>query len=572
MRRPWRIRSADPALVARLAADLGVSSVTARLLVLRGLDTPEAAQRHLRPTVEDLHDPLDLPDMERAAARVTQALERRERILVHGDYDVDGMIGAALLVHFGRLLGAEVEAHIPDRTRDGYSIRDAAVERVLREKFGLVISVDNGTGAVEAVERLQRSGVDVVVTDHHLPGPRVAPAYALVNPRRSGSRYPYAGLCGAAVAFKLAWSVAERLSPARKRSEPVRGFLHDALALVAVATLADLSPLDGENRTLVRFGLAGLATTSHPGLLALLEGANLGGRAPTSEDVTFRISPKLNAAGRLGRQEVALECLMTPSHVRAKECVRELERLNAKRQRLDREATEEARARVRSEVDLDREPAILLASEKWHPGVLGLGAYRLAEEFSRPVALVALAAGRGRASMRAPEGFHLPAILAACDDLLDEHGGHAQAAGFEVRAENLERLRRRLGEVVGACARGPAPLAIDAELPLPSLTPDLFREIARLEPFGAGNEAPIFAAAGVEVLEPARRAPRGEWVLTLREGAAVLQARSRSPGFETVPPGAVVSIAYTPLRWRGTGEGEIRLRDVCLEPTLAFVA
>ncbi|MCI0586139.1 MAG: single-stranded-DNA-specific exonuclease RecJ [Planctomycetes bacterium] len=568
MRRPWRIRKAEPALVSRLAGDLGVSPLTARLLVQRGLDSPGAARRHLQPAIEDLHDPFGLPDMERAASRVARALEGRERILVHGDYDVDGMIGASLLVQFGRLFGADVAAHIPDRARDGFSIREPAIERVRRERIGLVLTVDNGTGAVEAVDRLGKEGADVVVTDHHLPGPRCAPAYALVNPRLPGSRYPYPGLCGSGVAFKLAWAVAERLSPARKRSAPVQEFLHDALAAVAIATIADLAPLDGENRTLVRFGLAALRATTNPGLRALLE--SLAGRAPSAEDVAFRIAPRLNAAGRLGRQEVALECLTTPSHERAASCVRELERLNGKRQRLDRAATEEARARVRAEIDLAREPAILLASETWHPGILGLGAARLAEEFQRPVALVALSEGLGRASVRAPEGFHLPSILEACADLLVEFGGHPLAAGFEIRAENLGPLRRRLAETVRAPA--PAPLAIDAELPLPSLTPALCREIGRLEPYGAGNEAPLFAAGGVEVLEPARRAPRGEWVLTLRERDAIVRARTRTAGLEGVPAGAEVSIAYTPLRPREGGEGEIRLRDLSEEPAPAFVA
>ena len=576
MRRPWRMRSAEPLAVSSLAKRIDVSPLLARCLLHRGFDSAETASRHLRPSIEDLHDPFLLPDMDRAVERVVRALRARERILIHGDYDVDGMLGTALLLQFFRAAGSPAEFHIPDRVTGGYSFQEPAIERIAREGVRLVISVDNGTGAVGEIRRLQEAGVDVIVTDHHVPGPSEPPAFAVVNPCREGNRYPYPGLCGAGVAFKLAWAVAERFSPGRKRSADLQAFLLDALAHVAIATIADVAPLHGENRVLVRFGLAALRRTTNPGLRALLDSGGLEGRALRAEDVSFRIAPKLNAAGRLGRHEVALECLTTSSHEKAVECAKELEKLNSRRQRIDREIHREARERVASEVDLGREPVIVLASEGWHPGVVGIAASRLAEEFQRPVALVALAAGRGRGSMRTVPGAPLLRLLDACADLLESHGGHIYAAGFEVRPANLPELRRRLCEAARAAAPSETVLSIDAEVGLSALTPTLLDEFERLEPFGEGNESLVFAAREVEVLEPPRRGARGggEWTLTLREGDAIWRAVARPHllGVDEFSAGATVAVAYSPARSNLFGQAEVRVRDLCRAPEIAFVA
>jgi single-stranded-DNA-specific exonuclease len=572
MPRVWRIRSAEAHLVEDLATRLDVSPLFARCLFHRELRTEAAARAYLRPALTDLHDPFLFRDMRRAVERITAAVRAGEPILVHGDYDADGILGTAILLLFLRLAGASPVYHIPDRVKEGYSFQESALERIEREGIRLVLTVDNGSGAGAALDRLRERGVDVVVTDHHPSKGEPVRATAVLNPNLPGEAYPFPSLCGAGVAFKLAWAVAEGFTPARKGSIDFQTFLQEALGLVAIATIADLAPMVGENRALVRFGLAALSRTTLPGLRVLLETAHLEGCIPAAQDVALRVAPKVNAAGRLGAHDVAIECLTTPSRAAAEKAAARLERLNVERRRIDREVAADARRRVREEIDLAKEGAILLASPEWHPGVVGLAAMRIAAEHRRPTALVAMRDGKGRGSIRGPRGTPVAPLLEACADLLEDWGGHEFAGGFVVRADRLEALRARLSDAARAAQTREVEVLLDAEVPLAALTPPLLDELRALQPHGTGNEEPLFAARSVEVVE-ATRPPRAEAALLVREGGAL--HRVSVPAWllddEPIFAGDRIALAYSPPH-SSARRSSIRVRELGRDVVIAAPA
>ncbi len=510
----------DPGLTTALADQLHIPEPLAAILVQRGLTAPERAKAFLRPGLERLSDPLAWLDMQHAVELVARAVRAATPILVHGDYDVDGQCAAALLTRVLRSVGAQVQAFVPHRLRDGYDFGAAGLREAQRMRAGLVITCDCGITAVEAVRAAREAGIDVIVTDHHLPGDELPPASAVLDPRRPACPSQDKDLCGAGVAFKLA----QALMPALGQSSNLP--LH-FLDYVALATVADVVPLTGENRILVRHGLKMLADSRWTGLRALVEAAGLAGRPIKAGHVGFILAPRLNAAGRIGEPAEGLRLLLADDPTEAAAIARELETLNARRQELDQrildDAVELAEATLRPE---DR--ALVLAADGWHPGVIGIVASRLVERYGRPTFLIGWEEGgdTGRGSGRSIVGFDLHEALRRVGAHLEKYGGHTMAAGLTIRRQRYEAFRVAFLDVAGELL-GPDDLVpaqrVDLELPLGLVSAELERLMRYLEPCGPGNPAPVFGVRGARAVG-ARRVGTNHLRFTLDDGSGVLPA------------------------------------------------
>lgn len=473
---------------------LGLPTSVGELLLRRGFDTLERARAFLDPTFDQLHDPFLMRDMDRAVARVEDALASGEPIAVYGDYDVDGITATALLVRYLRWRGGRVEYTIPHRIEEGYGMSLSGLAGLRDRGVRLVISCDCGVTAVDEVRAAQSWGLDVLVTDHHEPGPELPPAAAILNPKRVDAHYPDHNLAAVGVAYKLC----EALEIAAGRG---RETLRYGLDLVALGTIADLVPVTGENRVLVRHGLEVLARTRNPGLKALLARTELAGRVPSAWEVGFVLAPRINAIGRMDAAMRGVGLLLTDDPDEAEAMVETLESVNTDRQATDRRVLAEALEMLERSYDSERDRAIVLAKENWHPGVIGIVASRVVERFHRPTILIALdSEGRGRGSARSIGGFHLLEALHACRSHLEAYGGHRHAAGLAIRADAVERFR----EAFETCARDRIraehlipTLTIDLTVTLANLDGPLFEGLARFAPYGPGNPEPVLALDGV---------------------------------------------------------------------------
>jgi single-stranded-DNA-specific exonuclease len=515
----WAVRlPPNPELVGALARALTIPEPLAALLVQRGYDSVGDAQAFLRPTLAGLSDPLAWVDMAGAAEVVAAAVRRGTPILVHGDYDVDGQCAAALLTRVLKEAGAQVHAFVPHRVRDGYDFGPAGLARARALGAGLIITCDCGITAVEAVRAARAEGIDVIVTDHHLPGESLPPAVAVLDPRRPDCPSPDKDLCGTGVAFKLA----QALVPVLGLPEQLPWHFLD---YVALATVADVVPLTGENRILVRHGLKLLAASRWAGLAALVEAAGLTGKPLRAAHVGFILAPRLNAAGRIGDAGDGLRLLLTDDADEAARLARELETLNARRQEMDQQILGAAEARLAQELGPD-DRAIVLASEDWHPGVIGIVASRLVERYGRPTFLVAWEGDTGRGSGRSIPGFDLHDALHRVGHCLEKYGGHRMAAGLTVRRGRFEEFRIAFLEVAGQLLR-PDDLApaqrVDLEVPLGDLSEELERLIRYLEPCGAGNPAPVFGVRGARAVR-ARRVGVNHLRFVLDDGSGAIPA------------------------------------------------
>jgi single-stranded-DNA-specific exonuclease len=544
----------------------------ALLLARRGIVDAEAARRFLKPDISHMHEPGLLPGTEEAAARLAEAVHRRERVAVYGDYDVDGICGTAILVSLLRAAGGDAVPYLPDRRTEGYGLDSGAVRRLAAEGVKVICTVDHGSRAVEEIALARELGVDVIVTDHHLPGDGPPPAaVALVNPRSAAGEasYPFPWLCGTGVAFKLGWAVARRLSGGGRVSESLRVRLTESLALVALATVADVVPLVDENRVAVVYGLALLRRNPSPGIRALMEVARLGDREPLVEDVAFRLAPRLNAAGRLGDAGRALELLTTGDVERARALAGELESENRSRREIERRIVAEARTRVAMDAQGLPPAGIVVAAEGWHMGVVGIVAARLADEFHRPAVVVAMEGESGRGSARSVNGFHMERALAACGAHLEAHGGHAAAAGLEIRRDRLEgfveAFARHAEEHFPPEDRSPK-LVLDAIVPLGHLDAPLVRSLERLAPHGAGNAAPMLACGGLAIAgTPRPMGKAGDHVaFHVRDAAGDVRRAVWFGGTERLEEtraagGGALSLAFRPEMDTFRGGGEVRL-------------
>ncbi|TMQ72134.1 MAG: single-stranded-DNA-specific exonuclease RecJ [Candidatus Eisenbacteria bacterium] len=487
----WELhRGHSPDGAAALARDLGAPAPIGQILWNRGLNDVAAARRFVEPRLEDLHSPFALLGMEAAVERIERALARRERVLVHGDYDVDGLTATYVLLSTLRAFGADVHAHIPHRMKEGYGLSTTAIEAAARAGMTLVITVDCGISAHEPVAHAAALGVGVVITDHHEPPAVLPPALAIVNPHQPGCTYPFKGLCGVGVAFKLAQALAERRGAG--------AVVERLLEFVALGTVADAVPLSGENRVLVHHGLERLSRTDHLGLQALIEVAGLSGRRITAGQVAFQLAPRLNAAGRVGSALQALRLLTAEDADEARALAQSLDQDNTHRRELDERVEREAAERVERELQWPACSSIVLWADDWHPGVLGIAASRMVERFHRPAILIGVQGAWGRGSGRSAGGLDLHRLLGDSANLLTTFGGHAYAAGLTVERERLPALRLRIEELarerldLDACVPR---LVLDADLSFGAIDLELLTWLERLPPHGLDNPEPVFRVA-----------------------------------------------------------------------------
>ncbi len=496
VRARWR-RAPEPdaAQVQALQAALRLPRALCELLVGRGLSGEAEARRYLRPQLEQLHAPGLLKDMDVAVDRLVRAIGAGEMILVHGDYDVDGMCSTALMTRTLRALGGVVTPFIPDRVGDGYDLGPAGVQAALEAKAGVVLTCDCGTSAVASVQALQDAGVDVIISDHHLPGGPLPPAYAVLNPQRTDDRSPDKDLAAVGVAFKLALA----LTRAMGGNEAV---VLNMLDLVALATVADVAQLRGENRVFVRLGLPMIASSRSVGLRALVRAAGLDGKEITAGRVGYTLAPRLNALGRIGRAIDGVRLLLTEREDEANQLARQCEELNGERQELNRRILDEALRRVGA-MDLDAMWGLVLHGVDWHPGVIGIVASKVVEQTGRPAMLIAVKDGVGKGSGRSIPAFDLHAALQGCDDLLIKHGGHKAAAGLTIDAKQLDAFSARFNEVARAALTADdlvPSLRVDLSIALDDADDELEKMLRYLEPCGIGNPGPVFSARGVRLL------------------------------------------------------------------------
>jgi single-stranded-DNA-specific exonuclease len=477
--------------------------VVADLLVRRGIEEPEAAARFLAPELSQLHDPLQMSGMKPALDRLEAAIERKEKILIYGDYDVDGTTAIVILKTAIELCGGAADFHVPHRIREGYGMRDEVIERAATNGVRLIISVDTGIRAFAAADTARRTGIDLIVTDHHLPGQEGVPqALAVVNPNQAGCDYPCKYLCGAGVAFKLAQGLMERRLDTKDRSRLLVSFMK----VVALATIADAVPLLGENRVFAALGLEGLRRPVNPGLRALLEVAKLGdGRALTATEVAFRIAPRLNAAGRMDVARDVVELFSVRDVERARAIAMRLDQLNADRQEEERRIMDSIEQRFEQEPALRQAYCVVVDGDGWHRGVIGITATRVVERYGRPSLVISREGEEAHGSGRSVPAFHLLAALESCPELFSRYGGHAHAVGFALPSGNVQKLRAHL-DAYARARLTPSDLEpqleVDRELPLDQVTPELHHGLSLLEPFGMDNPEPVFTAGGVRVMAP----------------------------------------------------------------------
>ena len=515
----WRAApEVDRAAVTSLAAALGIAEPVARLLVHRGFGDPEAAKRFLRPRLDQLHDGPAMMSLDVAVERLVRAIRAGELIMIHGDYDVDGICSTTLLVRAIRGFGGNVVPFIPNRMTDGYDLGAAGVKHALEIGAGVVVTCDCGTSALAPVAELTAAGVDVIISDHHLSRGDMAQSLALLNPRRPDCEYPDKDLAAVGVAFKLALALARALDLSD-------AFIWKMLDLVALATVADVASLRGENRIFVRYGMKMIADTENVGLRALLRASGMDGKPLTAGRIGFTLAPRLNAAGRLGHALRGVELLLTDSQHEANTIARELEELNQRRQALDRTALDEARA-IAEPMVAGGAVGLVLAKEGWHPGVVGIVASRIVEEYSRPAILIAMEGATGKGSGRSVGGFDLHSALGECADLLLRFGGHRAAAGVTIDASKVERFARRFDEVAKTRLSSEdlfPELRVDAELELDDAALEIEPMLRHFEPFGVGNPSPIFAVRNVSISGNPRVIGRDGLKLTLvgRTGTSI---------------------------------------------------
>ena len=492
----WVLEPAPDAAATRaLALGLEIPELLAALLAQRGIGDGIAARRYLRPVLEDLSGPYALAGLAQAVEAIVAAVRRGDVILVHGDYDVDGQCAAAMLTRTLRLAGARVEAFVPHRIRDGYDLGPAGLLHAKTIGAGLILTCDCGITAADTVRLAEAAGIRVVITDHHLCPAVLPPATAVVDPQRPDDSSGLGALCGAGIAFKLI----QALVPALQLPAALPMHLLD---YVALATVADVVPLTGENRILVRHGLKLLSETGWVGLRALIEssGLNPGERRLRAGQVSFVLAPRLNAAGRIGDSGDGLRLLLTDDPDEARTLAERLDRLNAERQALDQRVLAEAIAQVEAAGNLERRAGIVLGAEGWHPGVVGIVASRVVERYGRPAFLVAFDGEVGKGSGRSLSRFDLHGALLECGDLLERYGGHRMAAGVTVRRDRFDAFRERFERVclarLGTDDLGPEQ-RVDLEIQLGEVSVELERLIRHLEPCGMGNPAPVFGVRGV---------------------------------------------------------------------------
>ena len=512
----WVLRHAETADIGRLTRDAGLPPAISRLLVARAITTVEAAQQFLAPSLAHLHWPYLMAGLRAAVERLRAAIERGETVFIYGDYDVDGTTAIVILKAALEICGGKVEYHVPHRIREGYGMRDQVIEQAAAQGIRLIISVDTGIRAFAAAEAAARCGIDLIVTDHHLPQSESLPkALAVVNPNQHGCEYPCKSLCGAGVAFKIAQALLE--SSGRERLLP------SFLKIVAIATIADAVPLIGENRVFAKLGLEGLRDPRNAGLRALLSNCQLDGSRPLSAgDIAFRVAPRLNAAGRMDLAERVIKLFTEKDEGRAAEMAMRLNELNGDRQIEEQRILDEIVRQIESSDGWKDAYSLVVAGDNWHRGVIGICATRVVERYHRPALVFSCEDGEAYGSGRSIAAFHLLDALESCRELFTRFGGHSHAVGCALPVGRLAELRSRL-EAYARQRLVPGNfipvLEYDGEIPLNDVNQSFWESLIRLEPFGSGNPTPVFVARGVKLVQPPRILKEKHLKLRVTSGA-----------------------------------------------------
>jgi single-stranded-DNA-specific exonuclease len=580
-KRRWQLPATQPPTAdeIRLCRELQCDQIMARLLVARSLNSVELAREFLDPRLTRLHGPELLHGMAAAAEIIALAVGRRQRIVLFGDYDVDGITGTAMLWRMLKTAGAEVRYYIPHRVEEGYGMSVPAVERIAAEGCDLLISIDCGITALEPVAKARSLGLKVIVSDHHTPGAALPEAHAIIHPLLGEPAYPNANLCGAGVAFKLAWATANRLCGSPPLPGTYRHLLMEFLGLVALATIADVVPLMGENRILVKHGLAQIPRSEFVGIQALLAAAGFADRKIDGTAVGYFLAPRLNAAGRMDHAALAVELLTTSDPARAAEIAQFLEKQNTQRQATERKIVEAAMAQVKTMTDLP--PGLVVWQQGWHAGVVGIVASRLVEAFHRPTFVLATDGQVAGGSARSIPGLDLHLAIEACRDLLISGGGHAAAGGVRLAHTNLELFRQRFCDYVQQHIPANAfvaSMAVDGWVESRQLTTELVEWLEKMAPFGHGNPRPRFALRQARIQAPPRRVGAGGTHLQLQLNADGIL--SHAIGFrmgmlgESLYAGLMLDLVFEPKisEYQGRRRIEMHLLDAARSDREAFAA
>ncbi|MEJ5351574.1 MAG: single-stranded-DNA-specific exonuclease RecJ [Melioribacteraceae bacterium] len=509
----WKLKdSPDEKLILSLADSLNISNSLALLLIQRGITNFQEAKLYFRPTLDSLYDPFLMDGMQAASNRIIKAITDNQKICVYGDYDVDGTCSASLMYLFLKELGADVQTYIPNRLSEGYGISIQSIDYLKEQGVNLIISVDCGITAVEEVEYAKSFSIDTIICDHHQPKEKLPDAYAILDPLKPGDQYPFKHLSGAGVAFKLATAIGYKIG---KKDMALK-----YLDLVALAGAADIVPLIDENRILVKEGLQIINNNPRPGIAALIKCSRIEPGNLTAGQIVFTIAPRVNAVGRLGDANRAVELFTTDDPVKAMELAQILEDENQKRRSIDEATFSHAVNLVESSIDLNNEYGIVLHDNDWHPGVIGIVASRLVEKFHRPTIMLTTVDGIAKGSARSIPGFNIYEALQSCEDLLLQFGGHEAAAGLAVEIDKIDMFRKRFNEVLRQCINEEdisPEILIDAKISFSEISPKFIRILDQFAPFGPGNMRPIFLSEKVSLTNPPKIVGNNHLVTTFKQ-------------------------------------------------------
>jgi len=557
MQRIWNIAKTNHKLQNSLTQDLGISAILANLLINRGIKDASEAERFLNPSIASLHDPYQMPDMPRAVERIRQAIENKEKILLYGDYDVDGLTALALLESLFTKQGVKTLHYVPHRVNEGYGLSKEALGFALTHKVNLIITVDCGISNAKEIHELNKHNIDVIVTDHHqISAGSLPECVAVVDPKRPDARYPYKDLAGVGVAFKLAQCIAGDA-------------FEEALDLVLLGTVADMAPLTGENRILVKRGLEQFCLSKRPGLKALLEESGLKSKRISTTSISYILAPRINASGRIDSAQASLELLLTRSEDRAKDLAGILTKHNQQRQKIEKKMLLEAQDLIGKEVNFKEHNVIVVAKEGWHRGVLGIVASKIMDAFYRPTVVISLSDGICKGSCRSIKNFHIFDALWDSRDLLENFGGHAHAAGISIIKENVQEFKRRINHV----AKNKMLLEdlipsfdVDMEVGLGDLSLDLLDDIGRLEPFGSGNPGAIFYTKGLYLKGQPQVMARDTLKFWCTDGKFTYSAVGFGKGsfYDSLQSAEKFDLIYTPSLddWRDRQAVQLEIKDI----------
>ena len=560
----WNIRKSDTSRQRNLIDSLGVSSIIAQLLINRGLEDIDKAGTFLNGGISELYNPFLMEGMHESVQRLKNAIKYKEKILIHGDYDVDGVTSISLLVFTLRDLGIEPVYYIPDRLTEGYGLGEAGVKEAVRRGVALVVTVDCGISSCEEVKDLNAHGIDVIITDHHEAPNVLPPAYSIVNPHQKECAYPDKNLSGVGIAFKLCEALCSQFGNKN---------IWKHLDLVSLGTVSDVAPLVGENRILVKEGLKLLGNgSSNKGLKALVEASGLKKRAPGSFEIGFILGPRINAIGRMGSAETAVELLLTDDSKKAVTLAKRLNDANRERQKIEGLTLKDALAKIEKDIHFKDHKVIVLHNRDWHTGVIGIVASRISDRFYRPTILISTKDGMGRGSGRSIEGFPLFEALMNCGDILKEYGGHKYACGLTILEKNLDRFRDTINEIANdvLISKDLIPhIDIDMEVKLDSLDYKLIEDLSGLEPFGEQNPRPIFCSRNLRLTRPMRIIKESHIKLWVTDGVKNLEAigfglAKNSDAEVILRKYSEVDIAYTISlnTWQGLNSIQLTIEDI----------